>query len=308
MKYKVSVIINAYNEAKDLSECIRSVKAQSMKPFEIIVVDNGSKDNTAMIAKNDGAVVYTIVPRSRGLARDYGWRKAKGNIVAYLDADMIVNKDWIKEIVKKFGEGADGVIDRIKVWKPNNIFTQVQDSFYSFRFENNYVPFLAWAFKKELLKKVGGFKDTWLEDGELGARFLKAGYRIILADKAIRYHKGPPRTYKDMLNRSYFFGVNGSKSIYKNHPEMLPKKSILFYILFIASEIASILGAVINPLTLLWIPLSLLLLYLLLLLKLLFINGAFGKMSLKTCICLTVASWTRALIWPAGVIKGYYFS
>ncbi|MFA6269268.1 MAG: glycosyltransferase family 2 protein [archaeon] len=305
--HNLSVILNAYNEEKDLPDCIASLKQQSVKPLEIIVIDNGSKDRTAFVAKRAGAKVFTITPRSRGLARDFGWRHAKGDIVAYLDSDMVVNKDWTKEILKKFDNGADGVIDRIHVYNPNNFYTQSLDAFYSFRIENNYEPFLAWAYKKELLKKVGGFKDTWIEDGELGKRFLKSGYKIVLADKAIRYHKGPPRTFSDTIKRNYFFGKNEAKSIYKSHPGTLPIKRIIAYSLFMLSELIAIVCAIINPITLLWIPLSLALLYLALLFKFVFIQKAFGKVSAQNCLLIGLASWIRAIIWPAGIIRGYFF-
>jgi glycosyltransferase involved in cell wall biosynthesis len=308
MQYKLSAIINAHNEEIDILECIRSLKFQSTKPHEIIVIDNGSNDNTAKIARKAGAKVFTIKPRSRGLARDYGWRAAKGNIVAYLDADMIVNRDWVKEILKKFDEGANGVIDRIRVWNPNNLYTISLDAFYKFRVDYNYTPFLAWAYKKELLKKVGGFKDTWIEDGELGKRFLKAGYNIVLAEKAVRYHKGPPRSFYDTIRRNYFFGKNEALSIYKNHSEAFPRKRVLLYLIFIGLEVLSLIGAFINPITLILIPFSIAALYSALLLKFLFINGAIGKVSITNSLLISLSSLIRALIWPAGIIKGYYFS
>ena len=308
MKRSISVILNAYNEEKDLSECIKSLKRQSVKPVEILVIDNASTDHTADVAKKAGVRVITVKKMTRGLARDYGWRHAKGEIVAYLDSDTVVNKDWVKEILKRFDDGADGVIDRIHVWNPDNAFTRSLDAFYSFRIENNYQPFLAWAYKRSLLEKVGGFKDTWVEDGELGKRFLKAGYKILLADKAVRYHKGPPRSFRDMLKRNYFFGKNEALSIYKNHPESLPKKRIAAYIGFIVLEAAALIGAFINPLALIWIPSSFVLLYFALLTKFMFVQKALGKVSVANCAWITFSSWIRALIWPAGIIKGYYLS
>jgi glycosyltransferase involved in cell wall biosynthesis len=304
MKYKLSVILNAYNEEVDLPECIASLKKMSIKPFEILVVDNGSKDRTAEVAKKAGAKVFTIKPRSRGLARDFGWKQAKGNIVAYLDSDMIVNKDWAKEILKKFDEGADGVIDRIHVWKPDNFYTRSLDAFYSFRIDNNYKPFLAWAYKTNVLTKVGGFKDVWLEDGELGKRVLKAGYKILLAEKAIRYHKGPPRTFWSTIKRNYFFGKHDAKSIYKNHPESLPRKRLGLFGLFWLSELVAIILGIWNLSFLWWLPTSFILLYLVLFFKFLFGNGAIGKVSIWNCALISLASLIRALIWPLGIIKG----
>jgi glycosyltransferase involved in cell wall biosynthesis len=303
------MIVNAYNEEKNLPSCIASLKDQSVKLFEIIVVDNGSTDRTAEVAKKAGAKVFSIKPRSRGLARDYGLRKAKGDIIAYLDSDMEINRDWAKEILKKFDEGANFVVDRIHVWKPDNLYTKSLDIFYTFRIDNDYKPFTAWAYRKDLLKKIGGYGDVWLEDAELAQRIFKAGYKIVLADKAIRYHKGSPRTFYDTIKRNYFFGFHDAKSVYAKYPGTLPKKRLAAYLLFMGTEVAAIISSIAfwNAAFLLWIPLSILLLYFALLTKFLFINKAFGKISFANCILIGFASLIRALIWPAGIMKGYFF-
>ncbi|MFA5357634.1 MAG: glycosyltransferase family 2 protein [archaeon] len=305
MEPSVSAVINAYNEEETISECVLSVKNQSVKPLEIIVVDDGSTDGTAEFAERAGAKVFRINHTGRGRARNIGWKKAKGKIVAYIDADMVVNRDWIKEILKKFDAGADAVIDRIHVWKPDNAYTKSLDAFYSFRIENDYVPFSAWAYKKDLLKKIGGFKNVSIEEGELGKRFLKAGYKIVLAEKAARYHKGPPRSFFSTVKRNYLTGKNEALGIYKNHSETFPKKTVAAYIAFISTEFVSIAAAFFNPLFLIWIPVSIALLYFALVVKFVFINKAIGKVSFANCFLIGLASLIRALVWPAGIIAGY---
>lgn len=98
---RVSVVIPAYNEEKLLARCLVSLVNQSVKPYEIIVVDNNSTDTTAAIAKMHGAVVISETRQGIAWARDAGFAKASGDIIARLDADCIAPPEWI-EIISNY--------------------------------------------------------------------------------------------------------------------------------------------------------------------------------------------------------------
>lgn len=100
---KVSVVVPAYNEEKYIKNCLDSLSNQEKKPFEIIVVDNNSKDKTAQIVKRYKNVTL-IKEKRQGItnARNAGFEKAKGDIIARCDSDSRVPKDWIIEIEKAF--------------------------------------------------------------------------------------------------------------------------------------------------------------------------------------------------------------
>ncbi len=95
---RVSVVIPAYNEEKLLKRCLVSLQNQTCQPFEIIIVDNNSTDATAKIAKEQGVIV--IQERRQGIAwaRDAGFKRATGDIIARLDADCIAPPNWIQKI------------------------------------------------------------------------------------------------------------------------------------------------------------------------------------------------------------------
>ncbi len=95
----ISVVIPAYNEEKYLPKTLESLKKLDRKPDEIIIVDGGSTDATAKVARARGATVITVAHRGIGYARQEGLKHAKGDIVAYTDADTIVPHNWLDNIV-----------------------------------------------------------------------------------------------------------------------------------------------------------------------------------------------------------------
>jgi len=99
---KISVIIPAYNEERQIAECLKCVINQIESPNEIIVIDNNSTDNTTQIAKSFG--VKIVEEKKQGMipARNRGFNEAKGDIIARTDADVRVPPDWIKQIKMTF--------------------------------------------------------------------------------------------------------------------------------------------------------------------------------------------------------------
>ena len=98
----VSVIIPCYNEAKTLPRCLAALRSQTVKPLEIIVVDNNSIDDTAKIAAKFGAKVALESTQGIIAARNTGMKIASGDILTRIDADTEVSKNWIAMIIKSF--------------------------------------------------------------------------------------------------------------------------------------------------------------------------------------------------------------
>jgi glycosyltransferase involved in cell wall biosynthesis len=99
---KVSVVIPVFNEEALIARCLTALLNQTAKPFEIIVVDNNSTDLTATIAKSYGARVIQEKQQGMIYARNAGFNAAAGEIIARIDADTTVPKDWIKKINRHF--------------------------------------------------------------------------------------------------------------------------------------------------------------------------------------------------------------
>ena len=105
----VSVLIPAFNCAENLPVCIRSIHGQTAPPLEIIVIDDGSTDETADIAEKIEGVRLVKRPEQggAGATRASGVRKARGDVVAFIDSDCIAPPDWLEKITTKFIENPE---------------------------------------------------------------------------------------------------------------------------------------------------------------------------------------------------------
>lgn len=102
---RVSIVIPAYNEAGHLRACLDAIAQQSVRPYEVIVVDNNSIDQSVRIAQAYDFV--TVVQEKRqGVvhARNSGFNAATGDIIGRIDADTIIGTDWVKQIQSLFAD------------------------------------------------------------------------------------------------------------------------------------------------------------------------------------------------------------
>ena len=97
-KNLVSIIITTKNEESNIENCLKSVKFQSYRNIETIVVDNYSNDKTIKIAKKYTNKIF-LKGKERSDQRNYGIKKSRGEFVLYLDADMIITQNLIKECI-----------------------------------------------------------------------------------------------------------------------------------------------------------------------------------------------------------------
>jgi glycosyltransferase involved in cell wall biosynthesis len=95
----ITVVIPVYNEESSIEKCLVSLVAQDFKPLEIIVVDDGSTDNSVSICKKFDIKLIKGKHRGMGAARNLGANNAQGNILALLDADMTFETDYLSNLV-----------------------------------------------------------------------------------------------------------------------------------------------------------------------------------------------------------------
>lgn len=112
---RVSIIIPARNEEKSLPTVLNALKSQTLKPFQIIVVDSASSDRTGEVARSHGVEVLREERTGTNNALETGRRLAKGDLIARIDADCIPEKDWVERTSQIFNDpnvvGATGPYD-----------------------------------------------------------------------------------------------------------------------------------------------------------------------------------------------------
>ena len=96
---RISVIIPVYNSPEQLGECLRALSLSSVAPLECIVVDDGSTDDTAEVARaSDVTVISAPTHSGPACARNLGARSAQGEILLFLDADVCVHDDTLERV------------------------------------------------------------------------------------------------------------------------------------------------------------------------------------------------------------------
>jgi len=190
---KVSIIVPAYNEEKDIPKLLDSLlKVRYPKnKYEIIVVDDGSTDRTVKIVEK--YPVKLIKTRHRGVAhaKNKALKVAKGNIILFFGADTVVDKNYLKEITKFYSDKKIGGSDGIEfTLNENSLISRIM----YLRRRLIWSKFvISRALRKKLFDEVGYHNKDYgcFDDREISERILKAGYKLVRLPKAKCWHKDP---------------------------------------------------------------------------------------------------------------------
>ena len=196
----ISVIIPTFNEEKYIGQTLDSVTNQDYKEYEVIVVDNCSTDKTAEISGKSTKNVF-IIKSNVAQARNIGAKKAKGEILLFLDADTIVSKNFLKEIACKFENG--GMIGLYPCVKTEGKLGDRIAYFLSFELIRilskigfPLYPTMCVAYRKKEFEKAGGFEETYItgEDIILTKRIKEYGKCVV--EKHLVVYTSPRRSSK----------------------------------------------------------------------------------------------------------------
>ena len=245
----ISIIVTCFNEEDNIRECLHSLIQQDYKdgPFEIIVSDGGSTDDTQSIVKSfikDYPYISLVVETKKGTAagRNAGVKASRYDYIAFIDADCEAPQNWLSTLV--FSYEALSLKDETIIAvggtnvSPKNAgpFTQAigiaLDSFPgSFNSvqgrifgQSVYVSSLSnlnVLYRKEVIEDIGLYDESLLseaEDADLNYRLSSAGYKLVYIPHSFVWHKMRP-TPKTWLKNMFRYG-KGRGRLLKRYPKM----------------------------------------------------------------------------------------
>lgn len=222
----VSIIISTKNEAENIGNCLKSLKAQTYKPVEILVIDNNSKDKTQKIARKYTQIVLNKGPE-RSVQRNFGVSKSKGSYIAWFDADMILTPNVIMEcvnLVLKDNKIKALVIPEESIgegfWAK---CSSLEKKCYLGDKNIEAVRFV----DKETFKKVGMLDKNLIsgEDWDITARLKAAGYKISRIKSYVLHNEGNLKLFSLLKKKHYY----ATKSLpYVSRHIKSPKDLLLF--------------------------------------------------------------------------------
>lgn len=240
---RISIIIPAYNEELNLPIVLKALKRLDYPrdKMEVIVVDDGSTDDTARVAEKHGVrVVRHEKNMGRGAAVMTGIREARGEIIVVLDADTKPREDSVKHIVYKLHsvDGLGGVCGRlVPVSSGSRLLGTGQKIEYLLGYAYTktlrstmglmLIPSGAFsAFKKRLVEGID-VSDTLAEDFDLGLSIIERGYRLGYVKEAVAETLAPG-SLKDFVSQRVRWSAGGLQVLAKHRHLMLnPSKGIV---------------------------------------------------------------------------------
>ncbi|MBU0951906.1 MAG: glycosyltransferase [Elusimicrobia bacterium] len=257
----VSIIIPAYNQAKTLQQCIEAINSSNYKNYEIIAVNPGSTDNTAEILKNFS--INTVCIRNKtlpGETRNNGAKIAKGEVLFFIDADVIITEKTVGHIAGQIASNTEsaGISLIYSKTTPNNDFySQYQNLFIHYRLiqlpEYTITPTTSClAVRKSVFNEIHGFNINMesYEDFEFGYRVFIKNNKKFITDKNEQVIHLKRFTFKTLL-KDYYVKVKNmitfrlaNKTMIKNLPAQetaMPVSLLLSWFFSIILSISALL-------------------------------------------------------------------
>ena len=210
---RISVIVPTYNEGGTIGKCLEALRNQTFNDYEIVVVDGHSRDNTVEVAKKYADRILFDEGKGAAAARNLAVRAVDSEIVAFVDGDTTVPKNWVETVDRAFKKGFVGVggpllpdgggfLDKLIFFACADLVRRISSAFGSHQFSGANC-----AYSREAYLKVGGFREGlgMLDDVDLSMRIKNFGKEKfepkLYAATSIRrsIQKGHLKTVKEYL-------------------------------------------------------------------------------------------------------------
>jgi len=263
MSHRVSVVIPVRNCEKTLKRLLDSIITQTLKPAEIVVVDDNSTDRTPSIALKYPIILLRKRKRDGpNTCRNIGAECSSGDVIVFTDGDCRPSKNWIESIVSKIKDAdilvgsamTDNLDSMISRYLDRSLISPLQKYTRETILNGDFKPFMIVttnniAIKREVLDKLGGFDEEYLwygcDDMDFVYRALAQGYKVLCSKEVIIYHYN--RTaLRSIINRYFQYGrgfaifvEKNGRSIYSRSIKPLMLSLVGWYILLVVLLLTS---------------------------------------------------------------------
>lgn len=234
--FRVSIIVPAYNAQKTLKECLESLIKLDYPKLEIIVVNDGSTDDTGKIAKQYDVKLIETENVGAAQATNKGIEHATGDILVSVDADASLERDWLKKIIPEFADDYVGAVAGYPVTANRTVLGRLMGYEVENRFDVapkyvNHVYTMNTAYRKKALDDVGPFnmKMKVGYDNDMSYRLIDNGYKIVLNKDAVCHHywRDDFRGYMKQQFKSAYYRLELQKNFRKYSDDISGAKMMI---------------------------------------------------------------------------------
>jgi cellulose synthase/poly-beta-1,6-N-acetylglucosamine synthase-like glycosyltransferase/peptidoglycan/xylan/chitin deacetylase (PgdA/CDA1 family) len=234
----VSIIVPAYNEQVGIEACVRSLLDCDYPLFEVIVVDDGSSDDTAAVVESLGLTGVTVIRQDNAgkpAALNVGIAAARHDILVMVDGDTVFETDALRALVAPLADPAVGAASgNAKVGNRRGLIGRWQHIEYVIGFNLDRrmfdvlhcmptVPGAVGAFRRQALAAVGGVSDdTLAEDTDLTMALCRAGWRVVYVPEARAWTEAPS-SLGQLWRQRYRWCYGTLQSIWKHRRAMIER-------------------------------------------------------------------------------------
>ena len=226
----ISVVVPVRNAAATLDACLAALACQTVpaSTYEILVVNDGSTDNTRQLALAHAVECLDIAPAGPAAARNRGAAQARGELVLFTDGDCAPAPDWIEQLSAPFADaevvGARGVYRTRQTSLIARFVQQEYQDKYDRTAQRATIDFIdtySAAYRRAVFQANGGFETAFsapsVEDQEFSFRLAEKGYKLVFAPRAVVYHQHD-RTLAEYVRRKFWIGY-WKALLLRWHPE-----------------------------------------------------------------------------------------
>jgi cellulose synthase/poly-beta-1,6-N-acetylglucosamine synthase-like glycosyltransferase len=234
----VAVVVPAYNESVGIARAVRSLADSDYPSFEIVVVDDGSTDDTAGVAEGLGLECVRVLRKQNGgkaSALNAGIEATHAPVVVMVDGDTVFEREALGRLVQPLGDPSVGAVSgNTKVGNRRGLLGRWQHIEYvtGFNLDRRMyealqctptVPGAIGAFRRDALEEVGGVSGATLaEDTDLTLAIGRTGRRIVYAEDARAWTEAPS-TFGDLWRQRYRWSYGTMQAVWKHKGALLTR-------------------------------------------------------------------------------------